>query len=106
MFSVPELLSSSSLPGLANSVRLALDGIVAQAQTNWFRQHASDGTHGNVTATSMRAGQIGASGIFTVAPPIDWFPAPLDVPAGVSVVQITPQAGFSPIIWGLRQAGQ
>jgi hypothetical protein len=106
MFTFGGGFNASSLPTLASSVAQALSALAAQAQTTWFKQHASDGSHGAITATSMRAGQLGASGIHEVTPPIDWAPAPLDVPAGVSVVQITVIATFSPIIYGIRQAGQ
>jgi hypothetical protein len=106
MFTFGGGFPSTSLSGLAAAVAQALSGVSAQASTTWFKQHASDGSHGAVTATSLRAGQIGASGIHEVTPPIDWAPAPLDVPAGISVVQITVIATFSPIIYGIRQAGQ
>lgn len=53
MFSVSELFSATSLPGLANAVRQAFESISAQAQTTFFRQHDRNGAHTAVTATSV-----------------------------------------------------
>jgi hypothetical protein len=106
MFSLSSMLPSGSLPELAESVRRSLGSVQAQIAAAWTAQHNADGSHGNVTATSMRAGQLGANGIFTVVAPPDFFPAPLDVPAGVSLVQITTQATFSILVYGIRQVGQ
>jgi hypothetical protein len=106
MFTFGGGFNASSLPTLASSVAQALSGLAAQAQTTWGKQHGSDGAHGNVTATSMRAGQLGASGFFNVNGGTELFPAPLDVPAGVTFIQVAMSPTFQALVYGIRQAGQ
>jgi hypothetical protein len=54
MFAFGGGFPSTSLPELAAAVAQALSGIAAQASTTWFKQHAADGSHGHITATSAR----------------------------------------------------
>lgn len=108
MFNLGSMLSSGSLPELAESVRRTLSAVQAQVGTAWGVQHNADGTHANVTATSMRAGQIGANGLYTVDYTVAYgvSPAPLEIPAGVSVVQLKVILTHSMTIFGIRQVGQ
>lgn len=53
MFTFGSSLNPRSLPALAASVAQALSGLSAQAQAAWTRQHVADGTHGDLTATSL-----------------------------------------------------
>lgn len=55
MFVFSDLINGRSLPELAESVRGAFSGLAAQSQTKWFKQHARDGAHKAITATSIES---------------------------------------------------
>lgn len=109
MFSLSSMLPSGSLPELAESVRRMLGSVQAQIAAAWGVQHNADGTHGAVTATSVRVGHLRMSGAIYVVDasvPNIGIGEPLIVPAGVQFVSIkTPSVGGTVVINGIQQAG-
>jgi hypothetical protein len=53
MFAMRDVINGRTLNSLAESTRSAFQSIAAQVQTTWFKQHARDGVHTNVTADSV-----------------------------------------------------
>lgn len=56
------LQNQPQIAGLSQALRDALAALVAAIQTGWNRQHTGDGTHTDVTATSLETDDLTASG--------------------------------------------
>lgn len=71
MFVFADLINGRSLTSLAESTRTALQGIAAQAQTRWAKQHDGNGAHKDVTAASLvLAGLLKANGRINIGTPV------------------------------------
>lgn len=114
MFVLSDLINGSSLASLAESTRMALQNVAAQVQTSWFKQHARDGSHKDVTATSVRTDHLSLAmnrgtnktgRLFVVDATGGAQGVPLDVAAGVQFVSIISPAAGSYTLYGIRQAG-
>lgn len=114
MFVFDDLINGHSLAALAESTRTALQDVAPQIQTTWFRQHARDGAHKDVTATSVRTQRLSLAmnngtdktgRLFVVDARGGSQGVPLDVGAGVQFVSIISPAAGSYTLYGIRQAG-
>jgi len=106
MFSLSNMFPGGSAEVLRETTLNALRSVQAQVQTLWNKQHARDGGHGDVTATSLRANAYGATGIYThtvVAAANDV----VEIPPGVSFVEFVVSSSFGPMftLRGIRQLG-
>jgi hypothetical protein len=52
MYAFSDVISAESLRKLSESVRGGFESVAAQIQATWFKQHARDGSHSAITATS------------------------------------------------------
>jgi hypothetical protein len=109
MFSLSSMMPQGSLPELAESVRRALGSVQAQIAAAWTAQHRDDGSHGNVTATSLSVQHFRMAGsimVIDASVPNIGIGDPLLVPAGVQFVSIkTPNVGGTVVIKGIQQPG-
>ena len=104
MFVLGDLINGKSLASLAESTRTALQNIAPQIQTTWFKQHDADGAHKDVTATRVRAGQLGAGARVAANTARAASLAPIQVAEGVTLISInTPAAGTD--LYGIYQPG-
>jgi hypothetical protein len=124
MFSLSTFIDGSTLAALAESVRTAFNTITTQAQAAWNREHATDGTHGHVTATTVttdglaRAGRLAVS--FPFAPPTTTHPSRMTmalpftgspyrnlfVPSTVGFLRLTTDDVFNTIVKGISGTGR
>jgi hypothetical protein len=106
MFSLSSMLPSGSLPELAESVRRSLSSVQAQIAAAWNVQHNDDGSHRDVTATSVRVAAIGHSRVYTHTV-VTLANDVVEIPAGVSFVEFTTPAaiGSTFTLRGIRQYG-
>lgn len=130
MFNVNQFFDGRSLGSLTESVRRGFDSVHAQTATTWFKQHAGDGSHKDVTALSISTPRLrlrmagdpaatrGAAPRYTPATPdaaifvrdatsgSDWVNGvPLDVPEHAMFVSIRANGGGPYLLYGIRQAG-
>jgi hypothetical protein len=71
MYVFGDLIDGRTLPALGESVRSAFQGLAAQVQTSWFKQHDRHGAHANVTAASLvLSGLLQANGRINVGTPV------------------------------------
>lgn len=106
MFTFGGGFSSSSLQGLSSGVAQALAGIAAQVQTAWGKQHAPDGSHGDVTATSVWAAGFGHASVYTHTV-VTLANDVVEIPPGVSFVEFDTPIGIGSVftLRGIRQHG-
>lgn len=92
MFTFGGSLPSTSVKDLADGVSRTLSGIAAQIQTTWFKQHDRDGSHTNVTATSLES-----AGLVTL-PRFGFRPTPFTYGAeGPRGIVVSPDIGGTTI---------
>jgi hypothetical protein len=92
MFVAGDPINGSSLPSLAESVRAAFEGLAAQVQTRWNKQHDRHGAHRDVTATSLES-----TGIVTL-PRLGFRPTPFTYGAdGARGIVVSPDIGGTTI---------
>jgi hypothetical protein len=104
MFTIGPVFDARSIDALAESVRKAFGSVQAQIATTWNIQHKADGSHGDVTAARVRAGQLGGSGWEVANLGTAETLAPLQIPENVTLVTIrTPAAGTD--LYGIQQPG-
>lgn len=71
MFVLGDLINGQSLTSLAESTRTVFQNVAAQVQTTFFKQHARDGSHKDVTATSLLiAGLLKTNGRLNIGTPL------------------------------------
>ena len=68
MFALSSMLPSGTLREMSESVRRAFDAIQTQVQALWDVQHNIDGTHADVTASSVVTPVLKTTGRFVVGP--------------------------------------
>jgi hypothetical protein len=91
----PVLQNQPEIGSLSQKLLESLRGVVAAISTGWNRQHNGDGTHGVVTATSVRAdalitdGRLVLAGMESFAAPAVSIAAPLTPTTPVGVFRIT-----------------
>lgn len=113
MFSLSNLLQGGTLAELRESVAAGFRTIQTQGAV-WNKEHVRDGTHGDVTATSVRTPRLRfrcrpeawpAGDIFVVNASGGTGPygLPLDVPEGVQFVSIIAPGGGTFAVYGIRQ---
>jgi len=93
---------------LSGPLQSELDQLVASIQTGWQQQHTTDGSHGDIIATTCACGQLKLRGFVTLDFRSGSTSIPtLMVPGGVSVVLIKTLSIGGPLdIYGLKQVGQ
>jgi hypothetical protein len=114
MFALVDLINGNTLASLAESTRMSLQNMAAQVQTSWFKQHARDGSHTDVTATNVRTDHLSLAmnrdanktGRVFIVDGTSAQGIPLDVAAGVQFISIVSPAGPATYsLYGIRQAG-
>lgn len=94
-----------ALMSLSPTLVAELDQLIAAIQAGWNVQHKQDGTHGDVTAPSVRSTRFGAMGIYVKELPYDQrtgsqgnntpFFDGISIPDGVSIIMF--KAGSFPV---------
>lgn len=116
MLALSNMPGGFSLPALKQWVEAQLRSVQTQVSTVWNVEHKSDGTHGDVTATSVRTPRLRLRCRPEAWPTGDIFVRdasgasaanglPLEVPEGVMWVSIIGAGGGSYQLFGIRQQG-
>lgn len=105
MFTFGGGINPTSLQTIAAGVTQAFQGLAAQVQTTWFKQHDRHGGHKDVTATTVSADHLGLRAFQTFDATVIPSYVPLAVPRGVSFVILHTTSGV-PDIDGIQQEGQ
>jgi hypothetical protein len=106
MFSLSNMPGGNTVETVREWTAGAFRDVQAQIQTLWFRQHTRDGSHGEVTATRVRADAFGCSRVHTHTV-VTLANDVVEIPAGVSHVEFNTPIGIGGTftLRGIRQQG-